>query len=227
MPDLTAFGFTPTESSAYGALIELGPVGAYALARHLGIARANAYGALDGLVAKGAAMRVAQGGPRRYRGLPPSSVFTRILADQAGKLDRLERELGAARPGASDGITQIHGERAIRDVIIRAIVRARGDVQCLAPGRELRLYAQAIRARLAAGRTIAIWAADGDREGVPGEPGVSAGLDEGARPPDRLVLLLADGALAGLLSDESAAMWSADPIFVFLVRSAIAWLVER
>ncbi len=57
--DLTPFGFTPTENLAYGALLDLGPSSGYAVAKELSIARANAYQALNGLVAKGAAVITA------------------------------------------------------------------------------------------------------------------------------------------------------------------------
>jgi HTH-type transcriptional regulator, sugar sensing transcriptional regulator len=53
--DLTRFGFTPTESHVYEVLLTGGPGTGYAIARTAGLARANAYSALEGLVAKGAA----------------------------------------------------------------------------------------------------------------------------------------------------------------------------
>ncbi|NOT09276.1 MAG: TrmB family transcriptional regulator, partial [Gemmatimonadales bacterium] len=48
--DLTTFGFTPTESLVYEVLLRGGPGTGYAIARAAGLARANAYGALEGLV---------------------------------------------------------------------------------------------------------------------------------------------------------------------------------
>src|SRR5207249_10815205 len=55
--DLTPFGFTPTESLVYATLLRLGPSTGYAIARGARLARANAYGALEGLVSRGAATR--------------------------------------------------------------------------------------------------------------------------------------------------------------------------
>jgi sugar-specific transcriptional regulator TrmB len=52
MPDLTRFGFTPTEGLVYQVLLTGGPGTGYAIARAAGLARANAYSALEGLVAK-------------------------------------------------------------------------------------------------------------------------------------------------------------------------------
>ena len=75
--DLTHFGFTPTESLVYQALLTNGPGTGYALARAAGLARANAYSALEGLVTKGAA-RVDGGRPKQYRPEPPASLMARI-----------------------------------------------------------------------------------------------------------------------------------------------------
>ena len=71
--DLTPFGFTPTESLVYQVLLTGGPGTGYAIARSAGLARANAYSALEGLVSKGAA-RLDAGRPRRYRPEPPAAL---------------------------------------------------------------------------------------------------------------------------------------------------------
>ncbi len=60
--DLTPFGFTPTEGVVYKVLLRDGPGTGYAIARAAGLARANAYSALEGLAGKGAA-RVETGRP--------------------------------------------------------------------------------------------------------------------------------------------------------------------
>src|SRR5437773_1983544 len=57
--DLTPFGFTATESLAYAALLRLGPSTGYAVAHATRVARANTYGALEGLVSRTAALRLA------------------------------------------------------------------------------------------------------------------------------------------------------------------------
>lgn len=219
MADLTPFGYTPTESLAYQALLELGPSSGYAVARHLNVARANAYQALDGLVSKGAAVVVAPETPKRYRAIQPQTVFARVLAAQSQRLDDLERDLGADPAPTPDALVPIRGERAVRDVAIRAIVRARGGVRCVAPGSELRAFAQAIRARLTSGRPTAVWTADDDREGVPGVPAaVGRGIE---RLGQRVILLVADGALAARLDPIPEGVWSADQLFAGLVGAAI------
>ena len=53
--DLTPFGFTATESKVYAALLQLGPATGYAVAHAARLARANTYGALEGLGRRSAA----------------------------------------------------------------------------------------------------------------------------------------------------------------------------
>jgi HTH-type transcriptional regulator, sugar sensing transcriptional regulator len=83
--DLTHFGFTPTESLVYEVLLTGGPGTGYAIARSAGLARANAYSALEGLVSKGAA-RMEAGRPRRYRPEAPAALVARISNDHGQAL---------------------------------------------------------------------------------------------------------------------------------------------
>src|SRR5574342_1108849 len=92
--DLTPFGFTPTESLVYEVLVTGGPGTGYAIARSAGLARANAYSALEGLVAKGAA-RVEAGRPKRYRPEAPAAVIGRIATIHGLALERLGADLEA------------------------------------------------------------------------------------------------------------------------------------
>ena len=90
--DLTSFGFTPTESLVYEVLLKHGPGTGYALARAAGLARANAYSALEGLVTKGAA-RVEGGRPRQFRAESPAALIARVSNNHGLALERLSREL--------------------------------------------------------------------------------------------------------------------------------------
>src|SRR6266853_1753836 len=80
--DLTPFGFTSTESQAYAALLRLGPSTGYSVAHATRIARANAYGALEGLVSRTAALRLA-GRPARYRATDPAALIAPLAARKA------------------------------------------------------------------------------------------------------------------------------------------------
>src|SRR5437899_2413258 len=90
--DLTPFGFTATESLAYAALLRLGPSTGYAVAHAARVARANTYGALEGLVRRTAALRLP-GRPARYRATDPTALIAQLAAQQGEALDRLSRSL--------------------------------------------------------------------------------------------------------------------------------------
>lgn len=132
---LTPFGFTPTEERAYAALLDLGPATGYAVARALGIARANSYQALEGLVGKGGAVFLA-GRPGRYRAVQPQALLNHIAAQEAQRLDALEREIRSLeQPSGAEGFLRISGVRSLQEIVLRTAVRTEGAVVCLvAPG---------------------------------------------------------------------------------------------
>jgi hypothetical protein len=219
MLDLTPFGFTPTESQAYRALLDLGPSTGYAVARALSIARANAYQALDGLAAKGAAVLAGTTTPKRYRAIQTGAVFARIVDAETRKLDVLERQvLEQPRVGA-DPVSQVRGERALNDLVIRAIIRAEGTVRCLADARRLVGWAPAIRARAAAGKPLELWSADGDLPDLAVAPRRASGTRE--LLGDDAVILVADGVLLATLGPDASGIWSASRIMVGVAEAAL------
>ena len=219
--DLTPFGFTATENSAYGALLELGPSGAYSVARRLSIARANAYQALDGLVAKRAASLVATG-PRRYRATQPQTLLAMMVEGQASKLDRLEAQIGAAVGDGERPLVSLAGTRSVRDSATRAILRSGNPVKCVGSPAVVEALTPAIRARSAAGREISVWLVGAEPSAVAGFAGTVPEAEIVRRFSAVPLLLVADGALAAV---ESLAglngYWGADPLFFGLVDAAI------
>jgi sugar-specific transcriptional regulator TrmB len=122
MPDLdfTPFGFTPTESLVYEALLERGPSSGYRLSKALSVARANTYQALNGLVAKGAA-RARQETPKVFRAVAPDALLALVARGQARQLDRLERQLHE-RGGAGEPATvPFRGERELQELVLRTV----------------------------------------------------------------------------------------------------------
>jgi sugar-specific transcriptional regulator TrmB len=148
--DLTPFGYTPTESLVYEVLLTGGPGTGYAIARTAGLARANAYSALEGLVAKGAA-RSDGGRPRRYRPEDTTALIARIANQHGQALDKLSADLeGLAAPSAPT-VVEIDSPRAALQLISHDVARAAASVSLLAPPEAYPLLAPALRRTAAAG----------------------------------------------------------------------------
>lgn len=95
--NLERFGFTPTETRAYTALLKRGPSTGYAVARDIGVARANAYQALDGLVRRGAARKAASI-PAQFAPTPPGVLIAELERTYRRDLVDLEEELRRVTP---------------------------------------------------------------------------------------------------------------------------------
>src|SRR2546421_9605039 len=127
-PDLTPFGFTTTESLVYRTLLRLGPATGYAVARAARLARANAYGALDGLVTRGAAARLP-GRPARYRPADPPALLAQIAAAHGEALDRLSSALADAARSSEPDTKTLAGARAVANVVLQLVARAERRVE--------------------------------------------------------------------------------------------------
>lgn len=94
VPTLERFGFTPTETKIYEVLLRLGASTGYAVSKEAGLARANTYQALDGLVRRGAARRSATI-PAKYAALSPEAVVGELERGVRRDLDSLQHTLRA------------------------------------------------------------------------------------------------------------------------------------
>ena len=154
--DLTSLGFTPTESVVYEVLLTSGPGTGYAIARASGLARANAYSALEGLVAKGAA-RVEGGRPRHYRPEPPASLIARIANDQGLALERLSSELQAVSVPGTPTVVEVESARAVLQLLTHEVARAARSVTLLAPPDAFPLLAPALRRPVSSGVPVELY----------------------------------------------------------------------
>jgi len=152
--DLTPFGFTPTESRVYEVLLADGPGTGYAVARSAGLARANAYSALEGLVAKGAA-RTENGQPKRFHAEPPGGVLARIASAQGDALERLSRSLDGFGAPASPSVVELNTPKGLLQLLTHEIGRARRSVELAAPAEAYPLLAPALRRAVGAG--LEVW----------------------------------------------------------------------
>lgn len=223
--DLTPFGFTQTENLVYDALTGLGPASGYAVAKAAGIARANTYQALNGLVAKGAAVTIATE-PLRFRAVRGDAILAHLTEDSARRLDELEQQIRSDPADGANAIVPVTGMRALIDVALRLIARSEGLIRCIAPGPFLHGTTPAWRKRQVDGAAAEIWTL-GPAGDFPLE--LTGGLDiEQVRGHfDQPVILLhapesAISATAG--REEPSGHWTSDPTLVGCVGAAIAEL---
>jgi len=209
------FGFTATESMVYSTLLRLGPATGYAVARAVRLARANAYGALDGLVSRGAAVRMP-GRPTRYRPADPQALLAQITAAHGEALDRLSRDLADAARSTEPETKTLAGARAVANVVLQLVARAERRVEGV-------LAAELWRATLPAWRRAAARAQVELR--IAGDaPTEAPELVVGTTPPDHPTVLVIDNTqtLAAVGSaDGLAAVWTSHPAIVALARRAL------
>jgi sugar-specific transcriptional regulator TrmB len=154
--DLTGFGFTPTESLVYEVLLKSGPGTGYAVARAAGLARANTYSALEGLVAKGAA-RVEAGRPKRYAPEAPQALIARISTQHGLALERLSRELDQLAVADTPTVVEVESGRALLQLLTHDITRATRSVDLVAPADAYPLLAPTLRRPVSAGARVSLW----------------------------------------------------------------------
>jgi len=216
--DLTPFGFTPTESLVYATLLRLGPSTGYGVARGARLARANAYGALEGLVSRGAATRTPPPNrPARYRPIDPQALVALLATRQGEALDRLGRDVrDLSRPG--DPMTrEVAGSRAVANLVMQLVARAERSVEGVMA---LELWRPTLPAwrRAAERATLTVRA----RGGLP--PDAPAWLEPAASDaPEATVLLIDDAQLVMTSGDGEAVagLWTSHPLIVLLARRAL------
>ena len=217
--DLTSFGFTPTESLVYEVLLKHGPGTGYALARAAGLARANAYSALEGLVTKGAA-RVEGGRPRRYRPESPAGLIARISNNHGLALERLSRELDGIAAPSDSSVVEINSGRAVLQLLSHDIARSTRAVELLAPPDAFPLLAPALRRPLSAGVPVSLWSTGPVSADVGSEVAVIA---EQPWPGMPIIAVIDDrSAIVGSRQgSEVQGYWSSAPSFIAAARLAL------
>ncbi len=206
--------------------MELGPSSGYALAKALSIARANAYQALNGLVAKGGAIRTEEE-PQRYRAQRPDAMLARIVDAESRKLDALERQVTAvgAHPGAP--VVPIEGRRGLVNTALRTVARA-PEVTLLGPEDLVTALGPAWRRRSAENMPSVVWVVG--EEMAPNLPVAVAGLVDPGRINEFFgsgvfVLLASDVAMVARVGKgEVVGYWTTDITIVGVVRAAMAAL---
>ena len=216
--DLTPFGFTPTESLVYEVLLREGPGTGYAVARSAGLARANAYSALESLVSKGGA-RMEGGRPRRYRAEAPPGLVARISNSHGLALERLSHELEGISVSDSPTVVELESGRSVLQLITHDVSRATSSVALLLPPDAYPLLAPALRRPVSSGVIVSLWStASIDLDFA--EVGVVSGEREWPGMP---IITEVDrrSAIVGSRTGESVhGLWSTAPSFIAGARLA-------
>ncbi len=223
--DLTPFDFTPTESLVYGVLVTAGPGTGYAIARTAGLARANAYSALEGLVSKGAA-RVEGGRPKRYRPEPPPVLLSRIVDRQGRAMDELSQALSEISTPSSRTTIEVTSLRGVTQMLSLEIARARTSVRLFLPASAYPGLAPALRRAAAVPVTLEL-SADGPVDQAPAPVDVHGSAE---RWPGPAMLAVIDRrlALVGTMSgDRVEGYWTTGPALVAAADLAIDGLTGR
>lgn len=221
--DLTRFGFTPTESLIYEVLLTHGPGTGYAIARAARLARANAYSALEGLAAKGAA-RVDGERPRQYRPEPPDTLIARISNDHGLALDRLSSELDAVAVPGTPTVVEVESARAVLQLLTHDVARAAHSVALLAPADAFPLLAPALRRPVSSGLPVELYSTS------PVDLAFSpvAIIPEVHSWPGMPIVSVVDERSALLASRQGRDVrghWSTAPAFVAAARLALEHLI--
>jgi sugar-specific transcriptional regulator TrmB len=216
--DLTPFGFTPTESHVYATLLRLGPSTGYAVAHAARVARANAYGALEGLVGRTAAHRMA-GRPVRYRGADPQALLAQLVAEQGAALDRLSAELIDAGRHADADTRSVGGARALANLIIQVVARAEARAEGVLAAELLRPTLPAWRR--AKERAVVELRVAGE---VPAEAMSLIGGTVSAGAPTVLLIDDAQVVIATGQAERVTGVWSSHPAVTALARAALRGL---
>lgn len=213
--DLTPFGFTSTESQVYAALLRLGPSTGYAVAHAVRVARANTYGALEGLVVRTVAIRLP-GRPHKYRAADPQALIAQLAAEQGEALDRLSAGLSASSASVEPETRTVLGARAVSNLILQLVARAERRAAGV-------LAAELLRPTLPAWRRARERAAIELR--VAGEvPAELQTLVMGDAPVDGPTALLIDDSQAVVVTGSgelATGLWTSHPAIVALVRATL------
>jgi hypothetical protein len=221
--DLAPFGFTPTESDAYLCLLDLGPSSGPAVARHLHIARTNAYDALRGLVAKHAALEVGSE-PMAFRAVETQALIARLAARQADQLEALENRLLDRGGAGTPDTLPIVSDREFREVALRIAAREAGLVRALADAPILSSLAPLWHKRSADGSPTDIWVVGEPPAHLPLPPAGAVTPDEVGRffPPG-LAAIVTPRAMMAVHRSAGAlrGTWSSEPLAVGSMRAAL------
>lgn len=212
---LMQFGLTRQEAAVYLCLSAEGELTGYEIAKRTGISRSNAYGALAGLVDKGAAW-VAEDTAARYSPVP-AAEFCRNRIHRLEEARRaLEQALPRKQPETAGYIT-VTGREHIMDKARNMLRSAEARVYLSAAGRTLELLLPELEELVRRERKVVVITAPPFAL-----PGAVVHYEE--KDPDQIGLIVDSGSvLTGELGreEEGSCLYSRRRNLVELFKTAL------
>ncbi|MEO8138774.1 MAG: hypothetical protein ABI742_03955, partial [Gemmatimonadota bacterium] len=187
-----------------------------AVARNAGLARANAYSALEGLVTKGAA-RAEDLQPKVFRAEPPATVLARIANAQGESLESLSQALDGFGAPATPSIVEISSPKGLLQLLTHEVGRARESVRLIAPAEAYPILGPALRRAVSAGLEVILCA----QAQVQLPYALVEAIPVGHSWPGIPLLAVVDQKSALIASRDGADVqghWSSAPAFVAAAR---------
>ncbi|HEX7736462.1 MAG TPA: helix-turn-helix domain-containing protein [Ktedonobacteraceae bacterium] len=152
--ELKRLGFTGAEAQVYVFLLQYPHATGYEVSKGTGLPRANAYQALETLVAKEHIAAVSQE-PVRYAAVPPALLFRRIQEETRQRCSHLEQELSTlGKPETVGHFWELRERERIEQRLIELIQSARHRIAASLWAEDLDGLAEPLRAARARGCTI-------------------------------------------------------------------------
>lgn len=217
---LMHFGLTRQEARIYLLLLTEGALSGYEAAKRIGISRSNAYGALAGLVDKGAAY-ILEEQAVQYQAVPVNEFCFNKLHYLKEVSDLLEQQIPKETFQNENYIT-IRGRRHVEDKFRNMLKEAKERVYLSVPLEIAALFQQELETLIQEGKKVVLLTEKPEEES---ELLLGAVFYYTAHNDQQLRLITDSSyALTGELQDEmhTTCLYSANPNLVKLLKEALA-----
>ena len=213
---LIHFGLSRQEARIYYLLLTEGNMSGYEAAKRAGLSRSNVYGALSGLVEKGAAYVIEEQSVR-YQPVPVKEFCDNKLRTFGSMAQQLDKLIPEKAPDHQNYVT-IHGRQNIEDKCRNILAGADLRVYFSISADLMPYYEEELKGLVDAGKKVVLLTEEDFR--------LDGAIHYARKHEDGQVQLIADSqyALTGEFTDEihSTALFSANPNLVKLLKTSLA-----
>lgn len=224
---LRELGFSEYEAKSYAALAARQPATAYEIAKVTGLPRANVYGALRNLEAKGAVQPVTEH-PVRYVPVDPEQFFRRLQRNTAGLCEDVVRAIKRDTKAEESAYVWLYrGANDVRDKFTELIEGARDHVWIKAPAALIEPYRDALVKAACRGVTIRIVAFGENLAALRAHRGIKVFPHEGDGQPhgaaDFLLTATFDshGTMIVTHTDKVVGSYARDQSIIYVIETLL------